>query len=311
MFLSFLIGFSPLIVIFIMSLPKADWKDLIASTTTVPWRRYYRSILKLIKEILRYPAYLMYQFPLLGFIFGFLGLGKLFKERFKVSLFLLLIFLISIIFSAGYMRQREFNLLVPSYLIFSLWIGVGLSLFFNKCRDFFFRKGYNIRQAEQKIRKVAVLVIILMIGTQLSLYYNISNFCDRFHIDLVKARTLPYRDNNRFFLCPDKSGYYEPYYFSKEVFEIVEPNSVIIADFTVLAVLQYFQEVKKWRKDIKWIFVDPPFIILDTESMIDDKIDKFPIYLADDWGPYYNIEELRKKYSIVPYGPIFQLKKKG
>jgi hypothetical protein len=307
---SFLIGFLPFIIVFAISLPESSWKELIASATITPWKRYYRPILKLIQEVLRYPTYLMYQFPLFGFIFGFLGLGKLFKEKFKISLFLLLIFLIDIIFSAGYMRQKEFNLLLPSYLIFSLWVGVGFSLFLNKCKDFFLRKNCNIKQIRWRIKMIIVLIIILVTGTPLVLYYITPILCDRFRIDLVKARTLPYRDNNRFFLYPGKDGYYEPYNFAKEVFEIVEPNSIIIADFTVFTVLKYFQEIKGWGRNVQWIFIDPPFKPLDSESMINDKIEKFSLYLADDWEPYYNTKDLRKKYSIIPCGPIFQIRKK-
>jgi hypothetical protein len=135
-------------------------------------------------------------------------------------------------------------------------------------------------------------------------YYSIPTVVEALNIDLVKARSLPYRENTLFFLVPDKHQEFGAHRFGREVFQILEPNSIIIADFTPLAVLQYFQEVQGLRKDVWLKLVD--FKPLEVD-FVDRYIYNRPVYLADDFEPDYNIDGLKTKYDLVPVGPIIKV----
>lgn len=282
-FISFLLGSSLLIFLFIHK--RHSLTQILSYNVVIPFTRYYRTFYKMVLETIKYPIYLLYQFPVLGFFLGLKGIRRFFKLDKKLFLLLLVIAIIDICFAGGYMRQKQFYLLIPSYLIFAIFIGIG----FNSIKN-----NYS-----------KIVIILIMICLPILLYYNVPFILDSLHIDLVKARSLPYRDNNRYFLLPDKSNYFGAYMYGKETLEIVEPNSILIADFTPLAVIKYLRIVENKSCNAKIIFSES----IDIQKFIAKNIDHYIIYLAD-LEPYYDINNLRQKYSIVPKGLIFQVIRK-
>lgn len=257
------------------------------------FKRYYKSPFKIIHEVLFYPAYLMYQFPLAGFIAGCLGAWQEKNTQRRRFFFLLILLVSDVVFASGYMRQKQFYLLIASFVVFSLWIGIGASVFFSWLE----KKGRNIRAA----KAVSLSLIILL---PLGLYASIQPLSKALRVDLVGARSLPYRDNVRFFLVPFSDEKKGAERYGREVFNIVEPNSIIIADFTPIAVLRYYQDVLGMRKDVRLKLID--FDPLDV-GFVDRYIHKRPIYLANNLEPDYNITGLKLKYDVVPVGPIFKI----
>jgi len=83
---------------------------------------------------------------------------------------------------------------------------------------------------------------------------------------------------------------------------VVEPNAIILADYTPIMVLRYLQSVEQIRPDVKLIFIES----IDVFKFIDSKIKEFPIYLADK-EPYYQILKISEKYNITSQGPIFKV----
>jgi hypothetical protein len=263
-----------------------------------PFQRYYSSPGKIALEMLHLPAYVMYQFPLFGFALGAIGAGSQHKRQRREFNFILLICLCDAVFACGYMRQKQFYLLIPSFIAFSIWIGVGITVVSNWAA---------IKMKGKRTTPVAAAICLCLTLTPIATYYAAPVLLERVNIDLVKARSLPYRDNTRFFLLPDKRNEFGAERFGREVFEMVEPNSIVVADFTPIAVLRYFQNIRRLRSDIRLELVD--FEALKIE-FIDRHINTSPIYLANDLEPDYNIAGLRARYNIVPYGPIFRVEPK-
>ena len=267
-----------------------DFRDLLVGG---PFRRFYRSPLKILREVSWFPAYLMYQYPVIGFIIGFVGARHQYLSKRRRFTFLFILLSADLIFASGYMRQRQFFLLIASFIVFALWIGIGIAAF-----------SMWAKERLRKPRIYELLLITSLLFAPMAMYYSIPIVAEKLDIDLVKARSLPYRENTRFFLVPDKHKEYGAQQFGREVFQILEPNSIIVADFTPIAVLRYFQEVQGLRKDVWLKLVDFKPLELD---FVDRYIYNRPIYLADDLEPDYNIAGLQTKYNLVPVGPIFKV----
>ena len=260
---------------------------------------FYIGSKKIGEEIIRYPAYLFYQFPGFGFFVGIVGLKKSLRQDPKLFFLLIMIFVSVIIFSLGYQYQRQFNLLTPSYVIFAIWIGIG----FRQFEDYLFTRK----------NKIALLSLALsvLIATPLALYYSIPSILNKFNYVPITIRNIPYRDSLKYFLIPDKSDHYEAFYFGNEVFELADNESVILGDFTTHEVLRYMQKVNGKR----------PEVILSTDytlSYIENVIDSGrSIYIiGNEIHPYYQqkhnvtLDDIKWNYDLIQMGPINQLIKK-
>jgi hypothetical protein len=294
--LSFLGGAALLVALSFKSIVSGG-HDLLDLLQAGPFKRFYRSPFKIVREMLWFPAYLFYQFHILGFALGLIGARHQHKTERRQFTFLLIIFLADVVFASGYMRQKQFFLLIASFIVFALWIGMGI-------------QALSLWAENRLLRpKIAeILAVIFLVLVPIALYYSVPAVTKKFDLDLVRARTLPYRDNSRFFLVPDKHKEYGAERFGREVFQILEPNSIIVCDFTPIAVLRYFQRVEGIRKDVSLKLVD--FKPLELE-FVDRQIKDRNIYLADDLERDYSITALRSKYDLVPVGPIIKLKPKN
>ncbi len=290
-----LLGLS--LLIFILNESGTCIITLLRSLLVGETKSYYRDFHKTIVETISYTGYLFIQFPVFGFILGFLGLFTGFKKSWKVSSFFLLLFFGDIIFSAGYMFERQFNLMVPSYMIFAVWIGIGCNFVIGR------------------MRKAKAVLLLVLVVAPISLYYSLPAIFSNRGIVLQKIRTLPYRNNNRYFYLPDKSGYTGARRFGEEAFAVADKNSVIIGDFTPLEVLRYLQVVEGKRKDIYLKSIDalglpigplkPEFV----QRMIEAGK---AVYICDkdDYHGLYRTDDLEALYNFVPVGPIYKIVRK-
>ena len=247
-------------------------------------------------EIIRYPAYLFYQFPGFGFFVGIFGIKKLLRQDPKLLLLFIMILFSVIIFSLGYQYQRQFNLLTPSYVIFSILIGIG----FHQFEDYFFT-------GKKKI-VLLTLALSVLLSTPLTLYYSIPSILRKFNYMPIKIRDIPYRNGIKYFLIPDKSDHYEALYFGNEVFRLVDNESVILGDFTTHEVLRYMQIING----------NKPEVILSTDytlSYIQNVIDSGrSIYIiGNEIHPYYQrkygitLNNIKSNYNFTQMGPINRL----
>ena len=90
-----------------------------------------------------------------------------------------------------------------------------------------------------------MLMIILLYVTPVMMYRITPELAKEFGLSLTLGRTIPYRDNNDFFLNPGKRGYGGPKRYAEWSLDYVEKNSVIIADYTTGTVLDYYNRVIK------------------------------------------------------------------
>lgn len=264
----------------------------------------------LFKEIGLYISYLFYQFPLFGFFLGFIGLAALFKNDRKVAvLFSLLLFVNAVFFikfGPAY-GTTKYTFYISAYMVFSILIGYGV---------FSFQQILNKKNIKAANFSIVITLIILLLPIAL---YNIAPYATKtLGIDILHARTLPYRDNAEYFLNPNKRGYTGPAKYAEEVFRTASPGSIIVADHTPYTVLLYFQKTKGIRNDIELFLPgdktkdrDGRRIVIRTKDIVRKYYGSRDIYLADmEEKGYYMLGPLRSDYDFVPEGILYRIVKK-
>jgi len=299
-----LLGSSILVYLSILKLMAG--KPTLSMMDAATGGEYKRAMLvispKIFRDIFMYFSYLFYQFPVIGFSLIFIGAFALFRKDRIVAVFLLLLIGVNafffLSFGPGVIRTTKYTFYISDYAIFSIFIGYG----FFACLTYFRSKGYSMR-------KVFVLGAALIIILPISLYNVAPYVAKLFGVNLHHARTIPFRDNDTYFLNPSKRGYTGATRYAEKAFEIASLNSIIIADFTPCTVLWYYQEVKGVRKDIR-IILSGSYSENIPYNTVATNYGKQDIYLADMEDGYYRIRELKENYNFMPAGVLFKIVKK-
>ncbi len=243
----------------------------------------------LLPEILKYPFYLFYQFPLIGFLLGFFAILKVKKDEIITLIFIL--FLTEIIYGSGYFYQRHFHVYVFSYVTFAIFIALGAKIIeINKNLHF-------------KITFASLMVILPI------LLYTITPYLIPKGYPILTIRDIPYRDNLKYFLQPSKRGYRGTYEYAKSALEQVKRGDVIIADFTILTVLEYFNKIEKMGEEGINLVFDERLTNhgIRIPEYVRDQVGKgVNVFLADN-EDFYCIEELKKEYEIIPSGVLYKI----
>jgi len=254
---------------------------------------FWRNPGKIVIETLKYSAYLFFQFPLIGFGTGLIGVWALKKKDFLLTTFLLILLLADVLFSAGYMWERQPEIMVPSYIIFALFLGMGAA-----------------QLEKQKWPKYTFSFILVSAALlPLLLYYSMPTLTSISGIRLLNPRVLPYRNNNYYFMVPDKRGYYGARRYGEEVMARAAPKALIFGDFTPLTVLRFLQTVEHKRPDIILQSVDSavgePLSLITLKKEVSNR----PVYILDDiaYPNLYRTKELKEKYSLKHEGLLIRV----
>jgi len=295
--LSVILGLSPWIFVYI-GIPAAGRPPIDLTTLlfqygwTVDRSRFPNALLE-------YLAYIFYQFPLFLFVFGLIGIKSSFRRNRRLFVFIALAFIVNVIFASAYMRQRSFNIWTFSSLPFAIWIAFGLESVLVR---------YRVRRWV-----LVVLFSVLLIGPVG--YSFVPRIAKALKVPLGTVRTLHWRDNYSYYLWPGKRTEYGTYQYAWNVFKDAQLNAVILADYNPAMPLLYVQRIDRKRPDIRIALrIDEFYRSSDHAGNImrflDENYGNRPLYLADDYQPYYRTDVISKKYDIIPEGALFGIRKK-
>lgn len=253
--------------------------------------RQFFSWPKILPEVARYPGYLAYQFPVVGLCLAGYGCWRqraMDRPRWRP---LACLFLVNLIFGAGYMRQRQFYQWLPSYLVAAVWIGVGAAALWARLR------------AQARMALAVSLVLLPPLA-----YAAAPRLADTLGLNPTQARVLRHRDNNRYFLWPGKRHEAGPTAFAREVLSSVPPRSIVVADFTPCMVLRYYQRVLGWRQDVtlKLVETDVPLTVEYVDA-VHRQAPRREIFLVEASEPEYMSAPLRTRYRLAPAGSLLRL----
>lgn len=137
-------------------------------------------------------------------------------------------------------------------------------------------------------------------------YLAAARASERFEVLRMDARSLPGRGAD-YFIWPSKRGYEGARSFASAALEVVQPRSLILADWTMSQPILYLQEVEGRRRDVEVVIASMGWPE-QTEFLV-KRSGYQPIYTAA-LDLYYRRSELERLFDIEPAGPIFHLKRR-
>ncbi len=246
---------------------------------------------RLVKENLIFMAYNFSTPNVLFFFTGLYVLKKVSPSRsFKnILLALLLLFLL---FAFRYTVPDRYAFFLPFYFAASAFVGVGMYVFF--------------RRYSRKIYAILIFVFALL---PLPVYKFVPLAAERLEIDLGTKRTIPYRNDYKYFLRPWQRGNNGAERFAGEALEGVENAAIIIADGTVVYPLWYVQEIKGVRSDVKVVSRHKSYknpIAVPTADTIGELMAGRTIYVVSPEAGYCP-DYLLERYDFIRAGPIYRV----
>ena len=277
-----------------------------AATTSGLYQTFAGKFFKLIRELLYYPLYLFYQFPTIGVFLGLYGVSAGLRNRSRFIVSTVLIWLTILLFASHYFKQRQFPMLIPTFVIFTIWMGLGISCLLKKC------------PAARARLLVGILFALLCLSPPL-IYYGTYRLTEAMHYDLSFVRKLAYRNTYRYYLFPPKYMETGAKDYVESSFKQAKTGAIILTDFNPGMALLYGQKVLGNRKDLKildridgWVHYspNPSREILDflrTQVTQNHKV----VYLADNWEAYYSLSEIQKEFTVTQSGgPLWEVSQK-
>ena len=259
----------------------------------------------LLRELLFYLLYLSYQYPLGGVLLGALGLRQLLKKEPAFASLLLLIIGINALFFIkstfwGSYGGTKYTFYIPDYTVFAIFVGYGAAWLFANLNHW---KGKR-SGCRSAIGLSAALVILTVV-----FYALMPHLVSYLELDLLHTRSLPYRDNSKFFLNPNKRGYVGDRKFGEELFELAAVDSIVFADFTPDTILRYLAAIEHKRPDVRLIRCNERIPLRARIDKIHAEYPDARIYLAGK-NSYYNLDGLEERYQIQSYGSFFEVVEK-
>lgn len=152
---------------------------------------------------------------------------------------------------------------------------------------------------------------LVHVALQVALYGGAAAAAHLWGHEDLGVRELPGRHNARYFLWPPKTGEASAERYARELLAALPQGAVVLADFNQGAVLRLAQVVGKVRPDVDVIptAVDDALATPNAAATLSERIAGYrgggrEVVLADDWPPYYRLEELRAMgYAFSPCGP--------
>jgi hypothetical protein len=263
----------------------------------------------LIKEFGFYILFLCYQYPLLGVIVGGIGIFRLFKQDRSTAVFLMLIIALNGLFFIKTTAWKsyggtKYTFYISDYTIFAVFLGCGFQSLLNQIT--ILQKKWNVKILRERIQPILPAgIVAASVVLTIAFYSLMPKIVSILNVDLVHARTLAYRDNNRFFLNPNKRGYNGDRKLGQEILQLAEKNSVVFADFTPYTILKYLMTIDNLRPDIKLLICNEKTDMRIQLDKIKNENPNTHIYLADN--DYCKLDGIEEKYFVKQQGPFFEI----
>lgn len=181
---------------------------------------------------------------------------------------------------------QNFHFYLPSFVIATVWAAYGFDwLLHNRLRS-------------PKLQGLlAALVIAVPIATYLVTPRLVGPILAAFN-----PRQLPGRDIAVYLFSPWKQNETGPRQLGETILAALPGGATLIAEYNVHSILYYLQSVEGQRPDVQLILLDP----LRQEEMFCQRAKRDPLYIPQP-DRYYDLEVIRRCYTIVPAGPVMRL----
>ena len=303
----FLLGLLPYLYLPIRSAmnPPLDWGNpetlrqfvWVVSAAQYRGSMFSGSLSEILAQLHQYRSAILNEFTILGCLVGIIGLFSMFiqimtdtKRYLPMFMLLLLIFLADVTYTIGFRIPDGAPFYIPSYLIFALWIGMGLRFLLNALWT-------RSQQTLSCILLSAVLCLAIPVYALIRHYPHV-----------------------------DMSDLWEPQEYGESIVEVIEHNALIFTSYDgPTFALWYFQELYKdrkrfwgismpllpydwYRENLKQAIPDLDIPTSDTarltvREMIKANLKTYPVYIYFPEEP----PEFLSEFILVPEGPLHRI----
>ena len=209
-------------------------------------------------------------------------------DRSTSWLVLAVLYATSVLFAFSYHVNDQYVFYLPSYLVFAFFVGRGW-------------QAVSTARPWANRWYARALCVVLLVVVPILAYEGTVRVLVAMDANPLDIRELPGREPNRFFLWPAKNGYSGAADYGRSVLETLPRNSILIADYTPMEPIRYFQSVEGLRSDVRTRY---------SGRNLARAIAQFPpesaIFLADDNPDYYDLRSLSGA-TLQPEGMIYRL----
>jgi hypothetical protein len=254
----------------------------------------------MLREAGLYALYLVYQFPSVTLVLGVVGGLAVVRHSPRAAALLLGAVAINagvFIHHTDWQSSTKFVFYISDYAVFAVLCTVGADAVIRRLSSAGRWGG---------ARTVGGVLLGLAAVTPPLVYAAAPRVAAAFDLDLVRTRTLPYRDNQTYFLNPNKRGYEGARRFGEEALRTVPPSAVIFADFTPFSVLRYLQVVEGMRPDVTLRRPEA-----DGRARVDwemNGVSRRPTYVVALAPDYYDLTGLTGPFDLIPAGPLIEVR---
>lgn len=227
---------------------------------------------KIPENILMYLGFLKANFSYMGLVLGILGVIGLFKNNFKYLILFGMMFFLNVSFYINYYVFDFEVMFIPSFLIFSIFIGIGIINSFDFVKDVLknYKIGFNPLRNFLKLFLVIILFSSLLVPAT-------SYFTNHGQIEEI--------NNDKFA------------YFAYTALNEVPSNSTIITYWKSYAAFKYFQIVDKINPNVTIIQVEED----DLLNAANQKINNGNVFV------FHELDNLNQNYYLIPFLDISEV----
>jgi len=237
----------------------------------------------------------VYQFPIATLV-GLIGLYYLWRRDRGSAAFVTLAMLGTVAFllaavdpRAGGVYVWNLHYYLQAYVVFAFALAAGFKVLWTRwCAHSFYRQATIVALS-------AILPVLL--------YAVAPSIASTFWQNVPDFRPLPGRDNLTYVLSPWKHHETGARDLGEQILLTLPSHSVLFADYSIWAIVNYLQVVEKARPDVE--LVGLPDRGHQTSLLLQYR-DTSDLFLADTYH-YYDVEEIQEYFEIVPEGPIYRL----
>jgi transmembrane protein TMEM260 (protein O-mannosyltransferase) len=227
---------------------------------------------------------------------GIYGIMQSWRGDKAIAIMLLLVALGDVAFLLGATDPRtggdyvwNLHYYLQAYIVFSLWIAIGLNASWSLL-------------AHTRPRQIAA--VALSLGLPIALYAIAPIVARPFIANLPGFREIGGRDNLVYVLSPWKQNETGARVFGETILDSMPHNSILFADYSIWAIVNYLQVVEGQRVDIDLVELSSadsgqqlPAILAHSD---------LPLFLADT-GRYYDMAAIQQYYTLEPTGVVYRL----
>jgi hypothetical protein len=238
----------------------------------------------------------VYQFPF-TILIGLIGLYKLWQQDRGAAALITLSVLGTVAFllaaadpRAGGVYVWNLHYYLQAYVVFAFALAIGFETLWTDgwC-------AHNLpRQAA-----IAALSLILPI----LLYAVAPSIAGVFWDNVPDFRPLPGRNNLTYVLSPWKHHETGARELGERILRALPLDSVLFADYSLWAIIHYLQVVETARPDVELVLL--PVHGHQVPLLLEYR-NTANLFLADTYR-YYDLEDIREHFEIIPEGPIYRL----